>query len=306
MHLLLGDHRDGCCLGVRDALEARGYATQVIANPLVHPARFSWLLDAGQSRSSLASDGQPQVDGAHISGVLVRRTGWIDPSGWQPADLAYVRAETQAALLAWLWSLPCPVVNRSLPAIWYQPRSHLVSWHTLLERCGLPTLETLVTNVEQDARAFGRRLGADGLEGVVYGPLTGDTRYLITSEDDWAGLAALQWITPVCLAAPHGKPQLVCVVGDQVVWDGDPAADSARLEPGLRSFAAAAGVAFIALTLAPTSKGLCVAEVETHPRLEGFGHSAREEIVEGIVRLLTTEREGRVGLLKHRPARSGL
>jgi hypothetical protein len=229
------------------------------------------------------------VDDNQVAGVLVRSAGWIDPSGWQPADLAYVQAETQAALLAWIWSLPCPVVNRYLPATWYRPRSHIVSWQALLEQCGLPILKTLVTNVEQEARGFGRRLEMDGLDGVVYGPLTGEARYLVASDEDWKGLAALQWITPVCLSAPHGEPQQACVVGDHVVWDGDPAAEIVRLEPGLRSFAAAAGLAFVGLTLAPTSTGICVVAVETHPFVESFGHSAQKEIVEGIVQLLTAD-----------------
>jgi hypothetical protein len=42
------------------------------------------------------------------------------------------------------------------------------------------------------------------------------------------------------------------------------------------------------LTLAPTSKGVSVIAVETHPRLEDFAHAAREELVRGIVQLLTT------------------
>jgi hypothetical protein len=291
LHLLLGDQQDLCCAGVRDALEARGHPTQIIANPLVQPPRFSWRLDTKQSGSSLVWDEEPPVRDDRIAGVLVRSAAWIDPAGWQIADLSYVQAETQAALLAWLWSLACPVVNRYVPAIWYRPQAPLLSWHRRLERSGLPTLETLVTNVEQEAREFAGRLEARGPDGIVYGALTSEARYLVASDEDWRGMAALQRITPVCLYPPHGEAQRVCVVGDHVVWDGEPTAENVRLEPGLRSFAAAAGLAFVALTLAPTSKGICVIAVETHPRVEDFGHAAREEIVGGIVQLLTTEAE---------------
>lgn len=41
VHLLLGDPQDPCCLSVRTVLEARGYPTHIIANPLVHPSRFA-------------------------------------------------------------------------------------------------------------------------------------------------------------------------------------------------------------------------------------------------------------------------
>jgi hypothetical protein len=289
VHLLLGDPQDPCCLSVRTALEARNYPTRIIANPLVHPSRFAWRLNNEQSASQLVWDEEPPVLDDHVTGVLVRSTGWIDPIGWQPDDLTYMQAETQAALLAWLWSLACPVVNRYASAIWYRPQVPLLSWQRLLRRCGLPTLETLVTNVEQEARAFGRRLALEGVAGAVYGPLTSDVRYLVIGDEDWSGLAAMQQRAPVCLAYPYGAAQLVCVVGEQVVWEGEPSPEIALLEPALCRFATAAGLAFVELAFASTSEGICVIAVEPHPHFERFGDAARQQIVEGIVHLLTSE-----------------
>jgi hypothetical protein len=289
VHLLLGDPHDPCCLSVRTMLEARNYATRMIANPLMHPSRFAWWLDNERSASQLVWGAEPPVLDDQISGVLVRSTGWIDPTGWQPDDLTYMQAETQAALLAWLWSLACPVVNRYPAAIWYRPQVPLLSWQRLLRRCGLPTLETLVTNVEQEARAFGRRLALEGVAGAVYGPLTSHVRYLVTGDEDWSGLAAMQRCAPVCLAYPHGAAQFVCVVGEQVVWEGEPSPETALFEPALRRFAAAAGLAFIELAFAPTTQGICVIAVEPHPHFEHFGDATRQQIVEGIVQLLTAK-----------------
>ncbi len=204
MHLLLGDSHDPCCQSVRTVLEARNYPTRIIvANPMVHPSRFAWRLNNEQSASQLIWDEEPPVLDDDITGVLVRSTGWIDPIGWQPDDLSYMQAETQAALLAWLWSLACPVVNCYPSAIWYHPKVSLLSWQRLMRRCGLPTLETLVTNVEQEARAFGRRLALEGVAGAVYGPLTSDLRYLVTDNEDWSGLADMQRCAPVCLTPIH-------------------------------------------------------------------------------------------------------
>ena len=291
MHLLLGSPQDPCCLSVRHALEARDYPTRTIANPLVHPWRFAWRLNNEHMASQLASDEEPRIRDDQITGVLVRSAGWIDPVGWQPDDLAYMQSETQAALLAWLWSLACPVVNRYPSSLWYRPQLPLLSWQPLLRRCGMPTLETLVTNVESEARAFGRRLAREGVAGAVYGPLTSDVRYLVTGEEDWRGLAAMQQCAPVCLAYPHGPAQAVCVVGDQVVWDGEPSPETAVLESALRRFAAAAGLAFVELAFAPTPNGTCVIGVEPHPRFERFGDAARRQIVDGVVHLLTAEVE---------------
>lgn len=289
MHLLLGDLQDPCCLSVRAALEARNYPACIIANPLVHPSRFAWRLDNERSASQLVWDEESPVLDEHITGVLVRSTGWIDPIGWQPDDLTYMQAETQAALLAWLWSMACPVVNRYSSAIWYRFQAPLLSWQPLLRRCGLPTLETLVTNVEEEARAFGQRLAQEGVVGAVYGPLTSDARYLVTGDEDWSGLAAMQRYAPVCLTYPHGAAQLVCVVGERVVWEGEPSSEAALLEPALRRFARTAGLAFVELALAPTSNGICTIAVEPYPHFERFGDAARQQIVEGIVQLLTAE-----------------
>ena len=289
MYLLLGYPGDPCCLGVRAALEERDYSVRIIANPLAHPSRFAWRLDNERSASQLVWSEEPPVLDEHIAGVLVRSTGWIDPTGWRPDDLAYVQAETQAALLAWLWSLACPVVNRYPPAMWYRVQAPLLSWQPLLRHCGLPALETLITNVEEEARAFGRRLAREGVAGTVYGPLTSEARYLVTCDEDWSGLAAMQGFAPVCLTPPHGATRSVCVVGERVIWEGEPPSEVARLEPALRRFARTAGLAFVELALAPTSNGICTIAVEPYPRFERFGDAARRQIVDGIVPLLTAE-----------------
>ena len=226
VHLLLGYLDDPFCLGVRKALQARDFVTLTIANPFANPSRLSWQFDSERSASCLTSDDEQLIHDDQIAGVFVRNMGWIDPEGWTAADLAYVHSEAQAALLAWLWSLPCPVVNRFPPAMWYRPQAPLLSWQPLLRRRALPALEMLVTNVDREARDFGQRLALEGAAGAVYGPLNSDARYLLTEERDWNGLAALEDCAPVCLTYPHGPVQFVCVVGDRVVWEGEPSREA--------------------------------------------------------------------------------
>lgn len=285
MFLLLGGPGDTCCRLVCDGLEARGAAARLVANPLAEPTRFSWWLDTGKPRSSLMLDKCMSVPNEELAGVLVLGPALVDPAGWRPSDFLYAQVETQAALLAWLWSLECPVVNRYPPHIWYRPRAPLVSWRRLLESCGLSIPPTLITNVEDDARSFGREHATGGLEAVIYGPLTSDVRYLVTSADDWKGLSALQQVTPVCLSLPHGEPQHVCVVGGTVIWDGTPSSAMAGLEPSLSTFAAAVGLEFLELSLAPVSGEVCVIAVETHPLLDAFTPEAQDRIVEQLVEL---------------------
>ncbi len=288
LHLLLGDPQDPLCLSVRDELESRNYPTRNVSNPVLHPSRFSWRLSSEESASQLTW-ADADLLGEQVAGVLVRTPGWIDPEGWQPDDLAYMQTESQAALLAWLSSLDCPVVNRYPPGIWYQRQAPLLSWHPLLRRCGLPTVETLVTNVEEEARTFGRRLSLAGAPGVIYGPLTSSARYVLDRDEDWSGVALVQRCTPVSLTAPHGAPQFVCVAGERVIWEGNPPAEAASLEPALRRFANSSGLAFVELALAPAAQGICVIAVEPDPRFEHFGIAAQREISRAVAQLLTAE-----------------
>ncbi len=289
VYLLLGDPQDPWLTGVRSALEAGNHKTRTIRNPLADPAYFAWHLDNRQSKSQLSWDGEPPLTDNEISGVFARGPAWIESINWEPEDLAYTLAETQAAFLAWLWSLPCPVVNRYPAAIWYQPRPPLLLWHSLLRRSGLPTLETVITNVPEEARALRARLIDAGVAGVVYEPLTSLARYMVTSEEEWNRLEVMQGCAPACLPYPYGDVQTLCVVGDQVVWQGHPSLESVRLEPALCRFARAAGLAFVELALAPGSSGISVIAVEPFPRPDHFDEATRQHIVEGLARLLTLE-----------------
>jgi hypothetical protein len=95
-------------------LEAGHNETLIIRNPFADPTFFSWRLDNEQSTSRLSWTGEEPLTGDRISGVFVRGPAWIDAAGWQPDDLAYMLAETQAAFVggcgAWIvrWSTAIP------------------------------------------------------------------------------------------------------------------------------------------------------------------------------------------------------
>ena len=95
---------------------------------------------------------------------------------------------------------------------------------------------------------------------------------------------------------------MVCVMGEQVVWEDAPCSEAAGLEPALRRFAWEIGLCFVALALAQSSGGIAVIAVETHPSLELFGIAAQEQIVQGIVDILTGQNDARDGaeLIIHR------
>jgi hypothetical protein len=287
VYLLLGHPDDVWCRRIRGALEARGNRTRMIANPFVHPARFSWRLTNTESISELADDDGFAIRGDQIAGVFVLNAGWVEPAGWEPADLAYMQSESQAALLAWLWSLSCPVINRYPSALWYRPQVPLLAWQPLLRRCGVSVLETLITNVEAEARHFdGRHTEAES-KGIVYAPLTSDARYLVSSEQEWRGLLSMQSCAPTCITYPHGSASVACVVGQRVIWEGEPASGATLVEPALQRFMAKIGLSLAVFAFASTGAGLSAVAVETRPNLRHFGDATQQVIIEGVVDLLT-------------------
>jgi hypothetical protein len=246
--------------------------------------RFTWHLDAGRSATQLVCDERCSLSDENIAGVFVRTPQLIGSGSWRPDDWTYMQTEAQAALLGWLHSLACPVVNRYPAHMWYRPQAPLLFWHALLWRCDLRVLESLVSNVEQEARSFAERLGS----GVVYTPLTSEARYLVASQTDWIGVATMQGYAPVCLTQPHGTPYLACVVGEHVVWDNRPP-EATMLEHGLRRFAACAGLSFVEIVLGPTPDGPRVVAVEPFPHFERFGLGSQRAIVSGLVELLANQ-----------------
>jgi hypothetical protein len=152
-----------------------------------------------------------------------------------------------------------------------------------------------LSNVAADARAFGERHG-----GAVYAPFTGLRRYAIAGDAPWPDLTQLQQYVPVCVTEPYGPSWTACVAGGDVVWaDPEPPPGVRALQPGLRRFAAAASLDFVALAIAAARDGLATVAVERDPLLEQFNEPSRQAIVSGLVRLLTgklrPERARRLG-----------
>jgi hypothetical protein len=285
MHLVLGHSHDACCVDVVSRLRTRGARARLVPAPLEPPGRLVWRLDANGLATSLAFDDGPAEE---IESVFVRSTGWLDPSGWEPADHAYMQSETHAALLAYLAGLPCPVINRASAALWYRPRNAFLGWLPLLRRCALPAPEMVLTDDPVVARDFGRRLEATGVPGVVCTSLTQQSAWLV-GPADWDGLAAVQARTPVCLSEPHGQALGACIVGSTVIWNGRPDRSAAAFEPRLLRLATEAGLDFLEVAVAPVRGGTVVVLVEPLPQLEHFGPSARSKILDSLIGLLTVE-----------------
>jgi hypothetical protein len=75
-----------------------------------------------------------------LQGVLSRRPCILpDELSWvTPEDRQFVAAEMTAFTLAWLATLPCPVVNRPTPMCLNGPRWRAEQWASAASRLGIP------------------------------------------------------------------------------------------------------------------------------------------------------------------------
>jgi hypothetical protein len=288
MYIVFGNLHDPFCRRISDHLEAQHFPTITISNPLLHPFRFEWQLDNEQSVSRISRGRKISISDDQIEGVFVRNTCWIDPAGWEQEDLAYMQSEMYAGLLAWLWSLKCPVVNRFPAAIWYRARMPLLFWQPLLRSCGLRSPDTLITNVSTELKSFRQELTSRGFDGGVYSALTSDVQYLVTNNEEWNGLRLMQERTPVCMTSPHDAAEFVSVIGNRVVWNNVSSLQECIPESSLIAFAKKAGLAFVELAFANTHNGPCVIAIDPYPKFEHFNNTAVYEITEHIVALLTS------------------
>lgn len=279
MFILLGTPEDPCLAAVGRALADRSCETLIIRDPFMDPAGTAWRFDGGGSDTVLTFGGSTvQVEGVLAARRVARP---LEESGqWTQQDLLYNHAEAEAALLGWLWGLPCPVIDR-LPAwLWYGIRRPIVAWGPLLQRHGLPPLASVITGYADELSRFMERQAGAALEQIAG---TG-VRDLI-QPSDVQHVAETAPMAPVRLTELHEGGWRACVAGPHVVWD-DGTPDQARhLSSRLAAFAAAAGLAFVEFVVASGETPRMV-DVEHRPRFELFGSTAQGAIADGVAEAL--------------------
>jgi hypothetical protein len=282
MYVLIGDPLDLLCKSIHRALESAGCRACMVANPMHDPFRFVWRLDTANSSGRVTLENETVLSDSRISAVLMRRANFLPTGSGDPDDLAYIQEEADAALLAWLWSLDCVVVNRYPPAIWYRRDQPLLLWRHLLEQCGLRALDSIISNSSANLAAYQTAPGSE----LTLVPLTSEGGAFMNvdacSETDRVLLERV----PAHLMQPATDIKRLCVVGSKIVWDGSPYANRDAIEPALGCLGELAGLIFFELVLTRVQGETRVAAVNPYPRLEDFMLNARSEIVAALVSFL--------------------
>jgi hypothetical protein len=284
LHLIVGTPADPLAAAVAAELRDRGREADILSNPLLGPGRVAWRLSTDRSTSRIAiGDEDGEIEDREIASVLVRGPGLVDAADWTAADAAYMQSESGAGLLAWVWGLDCPVVNR-LPAwIWFRPRQPLAAWQRHLHAAGLRSAEVLVTNVEVTPPRFDAQGGGNNGHGqVMHTPLTGSARFVASSDDDWSRLSRVQEHVPLVLSAVPAEPRAAWVVGERVLWEAR-TADRA-LDEALIRLARACSVDILRVTVdvATRSGEPEVLAVDPAPSLDPVAPERRGDLVGAI------------------------
>jgi hypothetical protein len=178
---------------------------QAIEDPYRNSAKISWRFDTERSSTSCRLETAGADSEVEISAVFVRKKPFVRNQGWTLDDATYVHAEKEAALLGWIWGLPCPVINRYTPELWFAPVGSLEFWRGRIERFNLELVPTLPEPVgpSYPVAVIGSRVvwdqGAPGRLDRINDSLFGFAESL--------GLSYLE----LRIADAMGKPQVVGV-----------------------------------------------------------------------------------------------
>ena len=98
-----------------------------------------WIFDPSDAASGAAVIGGQHARASDLRAVLTRRPAVVaeELGRIDPADRAYVAAETNAFTVAWLSALPCRVVNRPTPTSLCGPAWDALHWRAAAARAGL-------------------------------------------------------------------------------------------------------------------------------------------------------------------------
>jgi hypothetical protein len=295
MYLLIGYDTDPCCQIVSALLRHNGHEVYTTAEPLASDAFFCWTFDTTSSQSSLRWPDDRLITDRALRGVLVRgRSQPMDSDGWEPDDLAYIREESQAALIAWLQSLPCPVINHFTADLWFRPQRHLIEWRHIFLQSGLPTLAVQVTNDLTAARCFADQWGGE----LIYTPLTSFTHYRVATTQQWSQLAQLMEHLPVALIEPYqGTVCYASVAGSEVIWSPDPAlgiAERKTVEVGLHRLTHALQIDLVQVEMLVGNGGPRCMGIHLFPQFAVHSLQKQDALGKAIVALLTGSSETEV------------
>jgi hypothetical protein len=283
VYLILGEPTKSLAKPLLARLHAIGAEILSITD-LTSEIEMMWRLDAALSSFELHLPDGRTILQEQLLGVIALAPSVGDIKSIKEKE--YLRAEKRAALLAWIFGLKCPVVNRFRPMFWISPRIPLPLWHRSLTKCGLPVIDEVLSNVPAELKAFAGKFRGD----LNYSPLSSEQCYRVATADDFEGLSKL---TQFCLINLRHHSPLVyaaCIVDRNVFWNQSVPAVLINLQDRLVQFAVTAGLAILEVALLLIGDTPKVCSIEPFPKLERFGPDSCDAIANALLSVLRSDR----------------
>ena len=294
--LILGRTEDPCCRLVNEQLLAAGRDVCLLPEDQLLPGlHFGWKPSRLGQQGSIEYSGR-EIDFAEISGILCRAWGVPIPAeDFATSDGRYICAEWNALLMAWLQGMPCTVVNRIRPQLWYKAQLNAPDMASLLPGIGFRLPRALVTTSIDDANEFCRSIRGS----VRYSPLTRASTYRVQTEADREKLAALDGTLPLYLTEwIEGGAADAFVIRSEVLfvdhngWLSDDRSEA--ISKHCVEVSDTLGLAFCKLSLVATPDGdwYCLG-LDRAPQIYQCGTESQTRIARALVRVLSNEAEPR-------------
>lgn len=140
MILVLAEPGDPVAAWAATGLASRGRTVCAFsASDLAGASTWVHEVDSSSARVRAAWDDGRRLDGEQVAATFNRLAADPPPpAGVAAADRAYAAEERRAFTLAWLASLPGPMLNRVVPEGWSGAEPGPVAVHVLAAAAGLP------------------------------------------------------------------------------------------------------------------------------------------------------------------------
>ena len=129
------------CADLASALRDMGYHATVVDRLFNGSTKFDWQLDSVRSSSVLRVADEIEILHRDIAGVLVMGPLLACREAAASDSSSYFNAESNAAFLGWIWSLPCRVINRYHPEFWFARPASTYFWRNRLASFDLQTTD---------------------------------------------------------------------------------------------------------------------------------------------------------------------
>jgi hypothetical protein len=282
MYLILGEPPPSLAGSLRTGFDAMD-AEILWVTDLISQVELVWRLDTSCSTFELHLENGRTLDEEQLLGVVT-----LAPSNGDNSEIKekeYFRAEKRATLLAWLWSLQCPVINRIPPMLCISTHVPLALWRPALGRCGLPAVDSILSNLPSELEKFVSELSGE----CDYVPLSIKEVYRVATPADFDGLMKLTQFCPVSLTQYGPLTYMACIVKRNVFWNQSGPPVLTTLQDRLMQLTVITGLSFLEVGVVVAGGTPSVFSINPFPELDQFEPETCHGIAEALLDILRSD-----------------